>query len=92
MLEPTLTAEEATQRAAASLGVVLDAEPDMVHMAEEGGEFLYHHGALVMPWKGRVHVAWQAAARDVDLAKHRQHVARDPTHVAGVDGHVAPAQ
>ena len=36
VLEPTLTAEEAAQRAAASLGVVLDGEPAMVHMAEDG--------------------------------------------------------
>jgi hypothetical protein len=27
-------------------------------------DLTYHHGALIVPWKGRLYVAWQATSRD----------------------------
>ncbi len=36
----------------------------VVHRPRGLEDLTYHHGALIVPWKGRLYVAWQATSRD----------------------------
>lgn len=36
----------------------------VVHRPRGLEDLTYHHGALVVPWKGRLYVAWQTTSRD----------------------------